>query len=142
MLERWLVLGGFFALLASSTVGWRWYWSRRTRQLARSSRPAALTALIADASPAVLYFTTPQCAQCRLQQSPALEQVKASRPDLKVVKLNALERPDLARYYQVMTVPTTIVLDRQGRPVAINHGLTSAARLLQQVKSAAANLDT
>ncbi len=35
-----------------------------------------------------------------------------------------------------MTVPTTVVLDRQGRPVAVNHGLATPDRLLAQLEKA------
>jgi hypothetical protein len=42
----------------------------------------------------------------------------------------------LADYYHVMTVPTTVVLDSQRRPVAINHGVATTEQLLAQVGQA------
>ena len=138
MLERGLLLGGFFLLLAVGRLAWRWLAERHARQLARADRPADLVQLPLQAGPAVLYFTTASCAQCRLQQAPMLAQVQAQRADFQLLKLDAVKHSRLASYYHVMTVPTTVVLDQQHRPVAINHGVATADRLLQQLALAAA----
>ena len=82
--------------------------------------------------PAVLYFTTDECAQCRLQQAPILAQLQA-RVDVAVHKLDAIEQEALAQLYGIMTVPTTVVLDTQLRPVAINHGVTPLQKLQAQI---------
>ena len=88
--------------------------------------------LVDGTRPAVLYFTTPDCAQCRLQQAPILRQL-AAKVDVAVHKLDAVEQEALARFYGIMTVPTTVVLDPQLRPVAVNHGVAPLPKLLAQV---------
>jgi thioredoxin 1 len=99
--------------------------------------PAELLNLSPGRSPAVLYFTTATCAQCRLQQAPALACVQQRRPDLQLVQLDAVDHSALADYYHVMTVPTTVVLNAHRRPVAVNHGLAGDDRLLAQVNQVA-----
>jgi thioredoxin 1 len=81
--------------------------------------------------PALLYFTTPTCAQCRLQQAPILEQL-AQNMDVAVYTLDAVEQEQLARFFGIMTVPTTVWLDDQQHPIAINHGLAKLPQLRQQ----------
>jgi len=85
--------------------------------------------------PAILYFTTPDCAPCKTVQRPALDQVKRAFGDrMDVVEVNAYEKPDLARQWGVLSVPTTFVLDASGNPVHVNHGATPASRLLKQME--------
>jgi len=87
--------------------------------------------------PALLYFTTPDCAPCRTVQRPAVQKVKQQLGDaLEVVEINAQDQPDMARAWGVLSVPTTFVLDRSGKPLHVNHGVTSAEKLLRQMKSA------
>jgi hypothetical protein len=57
-----------------------------------------------------------------LQQTPILAQLQ-NKVDVAVHKLDAIEQEALAQLYGIMTVPTTVVLDAQLRPVAINHGV-------------------
>lgn len=135
MMERWLILAAFALLLAIAVLVSRWGNQQRTRRLALADLPAELLALAAG--PAVLYFTTATCAQCRSQQTPALAQVQAQRGDLQLLKLDAVENRALADYYHVMTVPTTVVLDGRRKPVAVNHGLAPAERILAQLAQAA-----
>jgi thiol-disulfide isomerase/thioredoxin len=84
--------------------------------------------------PAILYFTTPECAPCKTVQRPAIQWVKERFGDkLSVVEVNAQERPDLASEWGVLSVPTTFILDPEGKTRHINHGVTRADKLMQQV---------
>lgn len=134
MLERTLWLVVFSAVLAGGYLLWTRYWQQQTRTLALAAIPAQLAGLPLAAGPAVLYFTTATCAQCRLQQTPALARLQQTLDPLQVVKLDAVEHSALADFYHVMTVPTTIVLDAARRPVAINHGVATTERLLTQLE--------
>lgn len=138
MLERSIGLLVFAVTLAAGVALWRLYAAHQVQRLGRTSLPEQLVALTLPGQLAVLYFTTATCAQCRLQQAPALAQVQARRQDLNLVKLDAVDQRELADFYHVMTVPTTVVLDRTGRPVAVNHGLASPDRLLAQLEQAEA----
>jgi thiol-disulfide isomerase/thioredoxin len=83
---------------------------------------------------AVLYFTTPDCQPCRTVQRPALAQLKSRLGDgFQVIEVDCTRRPDLADYWGVLSVPTTFIIDADGRPRHVNHGVTSAEKLFTQL---------
>ncbi|MBI5650140.1 MAG: thioredoxin family protein [Chloroflexi bacterium] len=85
--------------------------------------------------PAILYFTTPDCAPCRTVQAPAIEELRAQFDDrLQVIKVDASERIDLANSWGVLSVPTTFIIDAHGQPRHVNNGVASAAKLRQQLR--------
>ncbi len=85
-------------------------------------------------TPAILYFTTPECVICKAVQRPALKTLQERLGDrLQVVEINAHERPDLASRWGVLSVPTTFIIDSQGQLRHVNHGATRADKLLQQL---------
>lgn len=105
--------------------------------LARARRGGAGAGLPGRRSglPAVLYFTTPDCAACKTVQRPALKRLQESLPGrLQVIEVDTTQRPDLAGRWGVLSVPTTFILDAQGRPVYANHGAARADKLLRQVE--------
>ena len=133
MVER-LVVVGIGVLVALAAYGaWRWWQAQRLQTLATAVTPASLPAGVDGSKPAVLYFTTADCAQCRLQQTPILAQLQ-NQVDVVVHKLDAIEQEALARFYGIMTVPTTVVLDQRLQPVAVNHGVAPLQKLQAQVR--------
>ena len=86
--------------------------------------------------PVIVYFTTPDCAPCKTIQRPALHQVsKLMGENLEVVEIDATERPDLAKTWGVLSVPTTFLLDARGDAKYVNHGVTRAEKLLEQIRN-------
>ena len=87
--------------------------------------------------PVIVYFTTPDCVPCRTVQRPALHQVTRLMGEaiLEVVEIDATERPDLAKTWGVMSVPTTFLLDAHGEARYVNHGVTRAEKLMEQLQS-------
>jgi len=132
MLERFLLLLAGTAMAAIACFVWRTYQRRRFASVAEKVAPPEVAQLVDGTRPAVLYFTTPDCAQCRLQQAPILNQL-AAKANVAVHKLDAVEQESLTRFYGIMTVPATVVLDPQLRPVAVNHGVAPLPKLLAQV---------
>ncbi len=134
MLER-LFLLALLALLSLAAVGlWRWRTQRRAVALSRLPAPDCLRDLDLRPVPAVIYFTTPTCSQCRLQQTPILQRLSAEwGDDVHLCKVDAVAYEELARYFGILTVPSTVVLDATLRTVAINHGLATAEQLRAQV---------
>ena len=137
MLERVAVLAAAFAALTVLALLWRVYCQRRLARLAQADVPASVRRLVVDKTPAILYFTTQDCAQCRFQQSPILERF-TQQARVAVYSVDAVTHQDLARFYGVMTVPSTVLLNPRLQPVAINHGLATPDRLAQQITAACA----
>lgn len=132
MFERLVIVAIGVAVAVAAYAAWRLWQRRRLRALQVITAPVHLPATVTGGKPAVLYFTTDECAQCRLQQAPILAQLQA-RVDVAVHKLDAIEQEALAQLYGIMTVPTTVVLDTQLRPVAINHGVAPLQKLQAQI---------
>ncbi len=110
-------------------------------QLWRVGRLAAAPGLEAlqPGKPAVLYFTAPGCVPCRTVQVPALEALQAELGGgLQVIKIDASARPDVADFWGVLSVPTTFVLDKQGRARRVNHGVAGADKLRGQLEEVGA----
>lgn len=103
---------------------------------ARRNHPAHALPSYQPGTPAILYFTTPECAACKTVQRPALQRLSQKLGSgLRVIEIDAQQRPDLAGQWGVLSVPTTFILDPQGEPRHVNHGVTHAEKLAQQLAS-------
>lgn len=90
----------------------------------------------------ILAFSSDDCAQCHRLQAPALRRVIEARGDaVAVVDVDAPQAPDLTKRYNVLTVPTTVVLDALGRARAVNYGFANVQKLLDQVDEVLAGTD-
>lgn len=134
LIERVAILAVALALSATGVCLWRCFLQRRLAGLAEAGAPQAVRDLVSDHVPAILYFTTTECAQCRFQQSPILEQL-AGRMRVAVYTVDAVAQQELANFYGVMTVPSTVVLNPTLQPVAVNHGLATPEQLTRQLAS-------
>jgi thioredoxin-like negative regulator of GroEL len=132
-----IILAGVVIYLASTKL--RLFLLRRRAK----SRNNSIGLELREGVPAILYFTTPDCAPCRTVQGPAIEELSEQLGDrLQIVKVDASARTDLADYWGVLSVPTTFIIDAQGRPRHVNNGVTPAARLRQQLREFAGLIDT
>jgi thiol-disulfide isomerase/thioredoxin len=115
-------------------IGTYWLLSQRMLSRAKNNLPSLLTSL--PNKPVIVYFTTPDCAPCKTVQRPALEKlISLLGEKLHVVEIDATERPDLAKTWGVMSVPTTFLLDSRGKARYVNNGVTRAEKLMEQIQT-------
>ena len=76
------------------------------------------------------FFAT-WCGPCTML-APVLEQVADSKPEVKIVKVDVDEEPELATRYKVMSIPTLMVFEK-GEVVKKSLGVISKAELLDLI---------
>ena len=99
------------------------------------SRKKRLPVTVETGKPILLYFWTSDCAQCKPQER-QIERAQAilqqSGKTLMIQKFDALEEHVLAKLMNVMTVPTTVLLNSHGNVTTWNPGLTPADTIVKQ----------
>jgi thiol-disulfide isomerase/thioredoxin len=139
MVERFLVLLVVAAAVALAVFTVRTWNRRRTHLLMQSAAAEAWVNLGAapDGRRTLVTFSTPSCAACHTAQAPAVKAVEANLglSSVRVIRVDAARRPEVARAFGVLTVPSTIVLAPTGQVVAVNQGFTPSGRLVEQLQS-------
>ena len=123
---------------AITWFGRRFVELRRQRVLTASPRSTEFVATNQSGAGAprvhILAFSSDDCHQCHRLQTPALSQVQNELGEtVSITEVDAPSSPELTERYQVLTVPTTVVLDGDGKAQAVNYGFTNAKRLLEQI---------
>lgn len=156
-LARLAILLGI-AILTCLIVLWGWRYVERRKQRALSALPLVpLKVADVSAQPVtdvntvstnekvatpvrILVFSSDDCSQCHMYQTPALRRVVELREDVvTIVEIDAPSSPDMTERYQVLTVPTTVILDETGKAHAINYGFANAQKILGQVDEVVAH---
>jgi thioredoxin 1 len=132
MLERIIVALALVALGLAAYQGLLWLQKQRVMRGSKREERKGRSAL--------LVFTSPTCAPCKLQQLPIIDRVLIDwRDKIDFEVVDVAERPEAATRYGVWSVPTTIVLDAQRQVIAINQGVVFERKLREQLTKAAAN---
>ena len=77
-------------------------------------------------------FYADWCGPCKMF-APIIESVANENEDVKVVKINVDNAQDLAIKYQVMSIPTVVII-KDGKEVNRNVGMASKSQILEMVK--------
>lgn len=114
-------------ILALSIAAFAAFYALRSLHI-RRMQPAAAGAGL----PSLLYFRSDTCAVCPTQGR-IVDQVAAQWDGrLRVERIDAERDRAAAERYSVFTLPTTILIDGDGRVRQINYGLADARKLGRQ----------
>ena len=82
--------------------------------------------------PVLIDFYADWCGPCKML-SPIVDEVAEENTDIKVVKINVDNAQDLAMKYQVMSIPTLVVI-KDGREVNRSVGLIDKTDVISLIK--------
>lgn len=92
--------------------------------------------VIESETPVLVDFWAPWCGPCRIV-APHLEELAGEREDLRIVKLNVDENPQVSAQYGVMSIPT-LLLFKHGQVAHQIIGALPKSRLVQEIEPALA----
>ncbi|OBI42396.1 thioredoxin family protein [Mycobacterium colombiense] len=127
------------AVLAAATLA-GWLLTRRSGRIREvDTKPdrdtdADIAALgLSRSGPTVVHFSAPWCGPCdRVRR--VVEQVCDDLGDVAHVEVDLDANPDTARRYSVLSLPTTLIFDVDGRQRYRTSGVPSSADLRSALK--------
>ena len=88
--------------------------------------------VVADAKPVLLDFYADWCGPCRMV-SPIVDQIAEEHPEYVVGKITVDEEPELAQKFDVMSIPTLVVM-KNGEVVNQSTGARPKEQILELLK--------
>ena len=85
--------------------------------------------VLSSDKPVLLDFWASWCGPCRMV-SPIVDEIAAERTDIKVGKVNVDEQPQLAADFNVMSIPTLVVM-KNGKVTNQAVGLRPKEQILE-----------
>ena len=101
---------------------------------ASSSKTVSLKEALSNGKPILAEFGASTCIPCK-EMKPILENLAVEyEGKLNVVIVEVYEQMELTRYYKIMTIPTQIVFDSNGKEITRHIGLWPKAQIVTQLK--------
>lgn len=84
--------------------------------------------VLESSKPVLVDFYATWCGPCRML-APILDEIAAEREDIKVVKIDVDQEPELAAQYKVVSIPSVFVI-QNGEVIAQSLGAKPKNQLL------------
>lgn len=81
--------------------------------------------------PVLIDFYADWCMPCKMM-APVMEEIATEAPEVKVCKVNIDQQPELAEKFQVMSIPT-LMLMKEGKPLATSIGVQPKQTILDML---------
>jgi len=88
--------------------------------------------VIKSSTPVLVDFWAPWCGPCRML-SPVVDKLADELSEVKVCKVNIDEQPELASAFNVMSIPTLVVI-KNGKASATSVGVVSREKIIDMLK--------
>ncbi len=129
MEARVLIVVGVAVLFVVAVLAVRLWVERRRLATIGADAPEFAT----PGHATVLYFYTNGCEPCERVQQPELNRLATNTAHVVVRAIDAVAEESIAKRFRVMTVPSTVVLNPDGKVLGVNYGMARQATLLKQI---------
>jgi len=82
----------------------------------------------------VVVFSSPDCSVCKTVLLPMLSSLEQlPEIDIQVIELDVTQHARISKAWGIMSVPTLYILDANGEPKFVNHGVLPQKRLYETI---------
>jgi hypothetical protein len=126
---------GVFA--SAGVLIYLWWLHTHIRRVAPLITPDPILKAVRSGTPIILYFSSPDSeTDCNAMQRAALKQLRHALSDpVQIVEIDATLNLQAAERWDVITTPTTFVLDDTLQTCYMNIGVAEASTLMAQLLS-------